>query len=108
MIEQVCRLARVIASPHQVAHVVMVGEGCPARCTIMANLAAHLCGFTTYKINPSPVSSPTEYKMDAFKSDLVSAYTRSGVKVSNLVIFKIATIYALSIGKYLISFCLLG
>ena len=71
----------MIASPHQAAHVVMVAEGSPGRCFIIANLAAHLCGYTTYKINPSPVSSPVEYKMESFKSDLVTAYTRAGVKV---------------------------
>ena len=71
----------MIASPHQAAHVVMVAEGSPGRCFVIANLAAHLCGYTTYKINPSPVSSPEEYTMKSFKSDLVTAYTRAGVKV---------------------------
>ena len=60
----------------------MVSEGSPGRCCVMANLAAHLCGYVTYKINPSPVSSPMQYKMESFKSDLVTAYTRAGVKVN--------------------------
>ncbi len=76
-----CRLARVIASPHEVAHCVLVAEGCPARCSVVAHLASNLCGFSTYKINPSPISSTSEYKMDNFKADLVAAYTRAGIKV---------------------------
>ena len=81
VLEHVCRLSRVIASPHQVAHSVLVAEGSPGLATVIAHLAANLCGFTVFKINPSPVSSDTDYKMDAFKADLVAAYTRAGVKV---------------------------
>lgn len=81
VIEQTCRLARLISSPHEVAHCVLVAEGCPGRCVIIANLAAHLCGYSVYKINPSPISSAAEYNMDSFKSDLVNAYMKAGVKV---------------------------
>ena len=81
VIEQVCRLARVIASPHQVAHCTLVAEGCPGRVTVVAKLAANLCGFTVVKINPSPVSCPTEYGLRTFRADLVAAYMRAGVRV---------------------------
>ena len=47
----------------------------------MANLAAHLCGYTVFKISPSPIASAVEYKMDSFKADLVNAYMKAGVKV---------------------------
>lgn len=81
MVEEVCRLARMISSPHEVAHSVLVADGCVARCAVIASLAAHLSGYTVYKINPSPISSAQDYKLDAFKADLVSAYTDAGVKV---------------------------
>lgn len=77
-----CRLARVFASPHEVAHCALIAEGCPGRAVLIANLASNLCGFSVFKINPSPISCPSEYKMDTFKAELVAAYTRAGVKVS--------------------------
>ncbi|CAH1797693.1 unnamed protein product [Owenia fusiformis] len=80
VIQQVCRLARVMSSPHEVAHTCLVAEGCPGRCITMAKLAANLCGFQTFKISPSPMTSTVEYKIDTFKSDIVNAYTRAGVK----------------------------
>ncbi|KAK2150977.1 hypothetical protein LSH36_380g01074 [Paralvinella palmiformis] len=80
VIEQVCRLARVISSPHEVAHCVLVSEGCPGRTPIIVNLAAHLCGFSVFKINSSPRGSSTDYKLGVFKADIVAAYTRAGVK----------------------------
>ena len=81
MVEQVCRLARVMSSPHEVAHTVLVAEGCPGRCSIIASLAAHLCGYTVSRIQPSPRATSTQYKMDSFKADIVAAYTAAGVKV---------------------------
>ena len=77
-----CRLARIISSPHEVAHSVLVADGCVARCAVVASLAAHLCGYSVFKINPSPIASAEDYKLDIFKADLVAAYTRAGVKVS--------------------------
>ena len=50
----------------------------------MANLAAHLCSYEVVKINPSPISAAQTYKLDTFKADLVSAYTRAGVKVGKI------------------------
>lgn len=80
-VEQVCRLARTLPSPHESAHCVLVAEGCPGRTTVMVKLASHLCGYAVYQINPSPMTSATEYKMDMFKADLVQGYTRAGTKV---------------------------
>nr|XP_022320176.1 dynein beta chain, flagellar outer arm-like isoform X6 [Crassostrea virginica] len=78
VVEQVCRLARTIASPHETSHSVLVAEGCPGRATIIVKLAAHLCGYTVHQINPTSMGSSTEYKMDQFKADLVQGYTRAG------------------------------
>ena len=85
VIEQVCRLARVISSPHKVAHCVLIADGCPGRCRIIASLAAHLAGFSVFQINPSPVSNSTPYGMAQFKADIVTAYSRAGVKVGDIV-----------------------
>lgn len=82
VIGQVCRLARTIASPQESAHTVLVAEGCPGRCTVIAKLAAHLCGYTVYQVSPCSLQSSREYKMEQFKSDLVQCYTRAGSKVS--------------------------
>lgn len=79
--EQVCRLSRTIASPHENAHCVLVAEGCAGRTTVIVKLAAHLCGYTVYQINPSPLGATTDYKMEQFKADLVQGYTRAGAKV---------------------------
>lgn len=77
-----CRLSRTIASPHEGANTVLVAEGCPGRTTVLARLAAHLCGFFVFLPSPSPTSGTLTARMDLFKSDLVAAYTRAGTKVS--------------------------
>lgn len=81
VIEEVCRISRTIASPHEVAHTVLVSEGCAGRGTTLVQLAAHLAGFSVVRINPSTMASAQEYKIEQFKGDLVSGYTRAGVKV---------------------------
>ena len=81
VIEQVCRLTRVISSPHKVAHCVLIADGCPGRCRIIASLAAHLAGFSIFQINPSPISNNTAYDIAHYKADIVTAYSRAGVKV---------------------------
>eukprot|EP00105_Crassostrea_gigas_P044993 XP_019929141.1 PREDICTED: dynein beta chain, ciliary isoform X4 [Crassostrea gigas] len=86
VIEQVCRLARTIASPHETSHSVLVAEGCPGRATIIVKLAAHLCGYTVYQINPTSMGSSTEYKMDQFKADLVQGYTRAGSRGEKILL----------------------
>ncbi|XP_069115919.1 uncharacterized protein [Argopecten irradians] len=83
VVEQVCRIARTIASPHESAHLVLNAEGCPGRCTVIVKLAAHLCGYTVHQINPSSMGATSEYKMDQFKADLVQGYTRAGSKVNS-------------------------
>ncbi|XP_033103095.1 dynein heavy chain 9, axonemal-like [Anneissia japonica] len=79
-IERVCRLARTIQSPHEVGHALLVVEGNPGIGDLFPRLAAHLCGFVVFEVNPSPVASPTTYKLNQFKADLVTAYTKAGVK----------------------------
>lgn len=95
VVEQVCRLARTIASPQESAHTVLIAEGCPGRCTVIAKLAAHLCGYTVYQVNPCSLNSSREYKMEQFKSDLVQCYTRAGSKVGTC-----STIWRRSIGGH--------
>ena len=82
VLEQVCRLARVISSPHDTAHCVLVAEGCPGRASTITKLAAHLANFTIYRITPSPIATTHDYDLESFKADLVTGYTRAGVKVN--------------------------
>ncbi|XP_071959570.1 uncharacterized protein [Antedon mediterranea] len=79
-IERVCRLARTIQSPHEVGHALLVVVGNPGIGDLFPRLAAHLCGFIIFEVNPSPVASTKSYKLSQFKADLVTAYTRAGVK----------------------------
>ncbi|KAJ8316357.1 hypothetical protein KUTeg_006371 [Tegillarca granosa] len=86
VVEQVCRITRTIASPHEIAHSVLIAEGCPGRCTVIVKLAAHLCGYTVYQINPSSLGATAEYKMEQFKTDLVQGYTRAGSKGEKILL----------------------
>ncbi|XP_022099208.1 dynein beta chain, ciliary-like [Acanthaster planci] len=85
-IQRVCRLARTIMSPHDVGHATLVAEGNPGLSNLFARLAAHLCGFSVFEVNPSPMSASTEYKLDQFKADLVAAYTKAGVKGEKILL----------------------
>ena len=89
MVEQVCRLSRTIASPHEGANVVLVAEGCPGRCSILVKLSAHLCGFTVFQPSPTPSTTAVSARLEQFKSDLVMAYTRAGAKVGSLIPAKV-------------------
>ena len=84
-IQRVCRLARTIMSPHDVGHALLVADGNPGLSDLFARLAANLCGFTVFEVNPSPITATTVYKLDQFKTDMISAYTRAGVRVSELL-----------------------
>ncbi|GFS27875.1 dynein beta chain, flagellar outer arm [Elysia marginata] len=86
VIEQVCRLARTIASPHEGANSVLVAEGCPARCSVIVRLAANLCGYTIHQVTSTNPSLPAQARMDQFKADLVSGYTRAGAKGEHILL----------------------
>ncbi|XP_052060514.1 uncharacterized protein LOC127700861 isoform X4 [Mytilus californianus] len=86
VVEQVCRLARTIASPQESAHTVLVAEGCAGRCTVIAKLASHLCGYTVFQVSPCSLQSSGEYKMEQFKSDLVECYTRAGSRGEKILL----------------------
>lgn len=79
--ETICRLVRIIQCPHECGHALIVSEGSPGLATKLAQLAAHLCDYSVTRINPSSVSNTDKYTLENFKTDLVQAYTRAGVKV---------------------------
>ena len=83
--ETICRLVRVLQCPHECGHALLISQGSPGISTNLAQLAAHLCGYSVFRINSSALSAADRYTLDSFKADLVSAYTRAGVKVSILV-----------------------
>lgn len=64
------------------AHILIVAEGNPGLASLLARLAANLCGFNAYDLNSSPANASRQFKLDQFKSDLVAAYTKAGVRVS--------------------------
>jgi len=83
--ETICRLVRILQSPHECGHAMIVSEGSPGLATKLAQLAAHLCDYSVYRINPSSISANDRYTLDNFKVDLVQAFTRAGVKVKGLI-----------------------
>ena len=82
--ETICRLVRVLQCPHECGHALVISQGSPGMSTSLAQLAAHLCGYSVFRINSSALSAADRYTMESFKADLVSAYTRAGVKVKLL------------------------
>lgn len=89
VMETICRLVRVLQCPHECGHALLISQGSPGISTNLAQLAAHLCGYSVFRINSSSLSAADRYTLDSFKADLVSAYTRAGVKVSILLILLI-------------------
>ncbi|XP_015758877.1 PREDICTED: dynein beta chain, ciliary-like [Acropora digitifera] len=81
VMETICRLVRVLQCPHECGHALVISQGSPGMSTSLAQLAAHLCGYSVFRINSSALSAADRYTMESFKADLVSAYTRAGVKV---------------------------
>ena len=81
--ETICRLVRVLQCPHECGHALLISQGSPGMSTNLAQLAAHLCGYSVFRINSSALSASDKYTLDSFKGDLVSAYTRAGVKVTD-------------------------
>lgn len=81
--ETICRLVRVLQCPHECGHALLISQGSPGMSTNLAQLAAHLCGYSVFRINSSALSASDRYTLDSFKGDLVSAYTRAGVKVTD-------------------------
>lgn len=80
--ETICRLVRVLQCPHECGHALLISQGSPGMSTNLAQLAAHLCGYSVFRINSSALSASDRYTLESFKGDLVSAYTRAGVKVT--------------------------
>lgn len=86
VMETICRLVRVLQCPHECGHALVISQGSPGMSTSLAQLAAHLCGYSVFRINSSALSAADRYTMESFKADLVSAYTRAGVKGEHLML----------------------
>lgn len=86
--ETICRLVRILQSPHECGHALVVSEGSPGLATKLAQLAGHLCDYSVTRINPSSISVNDRYTLQNFKVDLVEAFTRAGVKVQRFCITK--------------------
>ena len=92
--ETICRLVRVLQCPHECGHALLISQGSPGMSTNLAQLVAHLCGYSVFRINSSALTAADRYTLDSFKADLVSAYTRAGVKV-------ISTFFEMCSAQYL-------
>ncbi|XP_020627063.1 dynein beta chain, flagellar outer arm-like isoform X2 [Orbicella faveolata] len=86
VMETICRLVRVLQCPHECGHALLISQGSPGMSTNLAQLAAHLCGYSVFRINSSALSASDRYTLESFKGDLVSAYTRAGVKGEHLML----------------------
>ncbi|XP_015223291.2 uncharacterized protein [Lepisosteus oculatus] len=75
--ELVCRLTRNLLSPHEVAHTLLCGEGCPGMAIPVTKLAAHLCGFSIVRIHSF---SRDAQSIDSFKSQLVDCCVQAGIQ----------------------------
>ena len=75
-----------MSSPHEVAHLHLVGEGSPGLISTMVRLAAHLSGFSTCQISANLSSGSSKNVLERFKAELVNIYTRAGVKVRKQLI----------------------
>ena len=94
VMETICRLVRVLQCPHECGHALLISQGSPGMSTNLAQLAAHLCGFSVFCINSSALTAADRYTLDSFKADLVSAYTRAGVKVIMTVLVSCSSQYS--------------
>ena len=94
--ETICRLVRVLQCPHECGHALLISQGSPGLSTNLAQLSAHLCGYSVFRINSSD-----RYTLESFKADLVSAYTRAGVKVQRIFCYshKLSAILFCVIGE---------
>lgn len=86
VMETICRLVRVLQCPHECGHALLISQGSPGLSTSLAQLAAHLCGFSVFRINSSALTVADKYILNSFKADLVTAYTRAGVKGEHLML----------------------
>ncbi|CAK8694749.1 unnamed protein product [Clavelina lepadiformis] len=106
-ISLICRLARIVQSPHHTAHTLLFGEGCPVLASLMVRLASHLGGFKVISLPPmispvsvdaqtsssssssgsGPTSLPEEERicLSHFKKNLVQLYNQAGVKGEKVV-----------------------
>ncbi|EDV28903.1 uncharacterized protein TRIADDRAFT_19158, partial [Trichoplax adhaerens] len=108
VVTQVCRLVRILQSPHECGHALMVGAGCSGIASLVARLAAYLCTFIVYQINPSCMLMGGKYDVATFKDDLVEAYTNAGVKGEKIMLLLmeselLSNDFLVYISEYLVS-----
>ena len=79
-------MARVLGSPHDHApHTMLVADGCAGRVRVIAQLAAHLCGYSLFQSAAAPAQdnavTSAAGRVDAFKADIMVAFKRAGIQV---------------------------
>ena len=100
-VEEICRVARILHSPHKVGHAQLVVDGSPGISFLLVAMAAHLSNYSLFHINPSRLAAPPapsgphrqggkkgddEYRLEHFKAEISAAYKRAGVNVSGAIV----------------------
>ena len=81
----ISRLIRILQSPHECGHAMMLAHGFPGLPLPMVKIAAYICGFTVFQIQPSTLVLGERYTIEHFKLDIVNAYTTAGLKVCFMI-----------------------
>lgn len=82
----ISRLIRILQSPHECGHAMVLANGFPGLPLPMVKIAAYICGFTVFQIQPSTLVLGEKYAIEHFKLDIVNAYTTAGLKVCCVMI----------------------
>ncbi|XP_075240849.1 dynein beta chain, ciliary-like isoform X3 [Convolutriloba macropyga] len=107
-VDEICRIARMLHSPHNVGHALLVADGSPGLINLIVAMAAHLSNYNLFQIRPSQLAaaahsskrpksttvggigsvgkSEADYTMDHFRSEISIAYKRAGVNNEKIVL----------------------
>eukprot|EP00795_Rhopilema_esculentum_P016198 gene16198-7569_t len=84
-IRTICRLIRILQSPHECGHAMVLANGFPGLPLPLVKISAYICGFTVFQIHPSSLVLGDKYTIEHFKLDIVNAYTTAGLKGEKLL-----------------------
>ena len=80
----ISRLIRILHSPHECGHTMIIANGFPGLPLSVVKVSAYICGFNLYQIYPSFMALGEKYTIRHFQSDIINAYTTAGLKVSSI------------------------
>ena len=77
----ICRLTRILHSPHECGHAMIISNGFPGLPLPIVKVSAYICGFNLFQVQPSHFVLEEKYTIHHFKSDIINAYTTAGLRV---------------------------